>query len=98
MLFYIGSLTIGSIFIILLWWHATKNHRLVDENLDPALIRHHARRSFIAPIIFLLSIGLAFLNTYLAEASWLLIGVVILIHERMYRSHIATQDKKAKSA
>lgn len=86
--FYIGSLTVAGLFIILLWWYATSNHRLVDKNLDESLIRHHMQRALIAPLIFVLSISLTFFHPYLAEVSWLLIFVVIYLHERWYRQLI----------
>ena len=93
--FYVGSLTITGVFIMLLWWYASSDHRLVDKSLDPALIRHHVQRSMIAPMIFLLSLGLAFLRPFLAELSWLLIGVAIVIHERLYRRRVASRPGKA---
>ncbi|MDQ6660256.1 MAG: TMEM175 family protein [Chloroflexota bacterium] len=97
-IFYIGSLTIPALLSVLLWWYATYDHRLVDKHLDAALIRHQLQRSLIAPIIFLLSIGLSFISPYLTEASWLLIGVVIIIHERLYHRRIAKQQKKSTSS
>jgi uncharacterized membrane protein len=93
-IFYIGSLTLAGLLIMLLWWYASSDHRLVDKSLDPALIRHHVHRSMIAPIIFLLSLGLVFLSPLLAELSWLLIGVAIAIHERLYRRHAASRAGK----
>jgi uncharacterized membrane protein len=93
-IFYLGSLMITGIFIIALWWYATHDHRLVDKQLDDALIRHHMQRSLIAPIIFLLSFSLSFINSYLAEFSLLLIGVAIAIHEYLYR-RIAVQQRKS---
>jgi len=92
-IFYVGSLTIGGLLILLLWWYVTNNHRLVDKQLDTSLIRHYMQRSLIAPIIFLLSIGLSFISPYLAELSWLLIGVAIMLHERQYHHHIAAQQE-----
>jgi uncharacterized membrane protein len=56
-IFYIGSLTVAGLFIILLWWYATSNHRLVEKQLDAALIRHHMQRALIGPLIFVLSIA-----------------------------------------
>jgi TMEM175 potassium channel family protein len=91
--FYVGSLTVAGLFIILLWWYATSNHRLVDKQLDEFLIRHHMQRALIAPLIFVLSLGLSFFHPYLAEVSWLLIFVVIFLHERWYRQRIAKYHK-----
>ncbi len=93
-IFYVGSLTVTALFIILLWGYATSDHRLVDKHLDPSLIRHHMQRALIAPLIFVLSIGLSFISPYLTEVSWLLIGVVIYLHERLYRQHIMRPQKR----
>jgi uncharacterized membrane protein len=92
-IFYVGSLTVAGVFILLLWWYATSDHRLVDKHLEPALIRHHMQRALIAPLIFVLSIGLSFLHPYLAEVSWLLIGVAIYLHDRWYRQRISRSQK-----
>lgn len=94
-IFYVGSLMITGLFIILLWWYATRDHRLVDKQLDAALIRHHMQRALIAPLIFLLSIGLSFMSPYLAEFSLLLIGVVIMIHDRHYRHRMAVPQRES---
>ncbi|MGZ3674901.1 MAG: TMEM175 family protein [Ktedonobacterales bacterium] len=83
--FYALSLMVTGLIIIALWWYATSSHRLVDKQLDTALIRHHQERSLIAPVILVLCIGLSYLNPYLAEASLLLIGVGIIVHEWFYR-------------
>lgn len=91
--FYVGSLMVAGLLILLLWWYATSHHRLVDKQLDPALIRHHMQRALIGPVIFVLSIGLSFLQPYLAEVSWLLIGVAIYLHERWYRQRITRSHK-----
>src|SRR5262249_30042618 len=67
---------------VALWRPASAHHRLVDAKLDAALIAHQTWHLLFAPAIAVLSIGLAFISPYLAEASWLLIGVAIYLHER----------------
>ena len=91
--FYVGSLTVAGLFIIVLWWYATSKHRLVDKQLDAALIRHHMQRALIAPLIFVLSLSLNFFHPYLAEVSWFLIFVVIFLHERWYRQRLTRSHK-----
>ena len=95
MFFYVGSLTIIGVFIILLWWYASSEQRLVDNSLDAALIRHRVQRSMTAPMIFLLSLGLSLLNPLLALVVLLPIGVAIVIHERLYRHCVASRPGKA---
>ena len=93
-IFYAGTLIITGIFIILIWWYASSGHRLVDKRLDPLLIREHVERSLIGPIIFLLSIAIAFFQPLVAEFTWLLIGFVLFIHIRIYhRIRMAPRQK-----
>ncbi len=88
-IFYALSLTTTGLVLLALWRYASAHHRLVDAKLDAAVITHQTRRLLIAPGIALLSIGLAFFSPYLAEASWLLIGVAIFLYERGFRRHPA---------
>ena len=86
-IFYALSLTATGLVLLALWRYASAHHRLVDAKLDAAVITHQTRRLLIAPGIAVLSIGLAFFSPYLAEASWLLIGVAIYLYERGFRRH-----------
>jgi len=88
-IFYALSLTATGLVLLALWRYASAHHRLVDAMLDAAVITHQTRRLLIAPGIAVLSIGLAFVSPYLAEASWLLIGVAIFLYERGFRRHAA---------
>jgi uncharacterized membrane protein len=55
-----------------LWWHASKDGRLVKANLDARVVRYNKLRGLFLPAIFLLSIGLSFVSVDLARLSWLL--------------------------
>jgi uncharacterized membrane protein len=88
-IFYALSLTATGLVLLALWRYASAHHRLVDAKFDAAVITHQTRRLLIAPGIAVLSIGLAFVSPYLAEASWLLIGVAIYLYERGFRRHAA---------
>ncbi|HEX6109732.1 MAG TPA: hypothetical protein VFZ02_10015 [Ktedonobacteraceae bacterium] len=50
----------------LLRWYATGNHRPVDEDIDPHFVSLANRRNMTAPVVYLVSIGLSFLNVYLS--------------------------------
>ncbi len=90
--FYAVSLMFTGLLNVLLWWYATQHHRLVRKNLDEGVIRQHLERSLIAPAVFLLAIALSYLNPYLATESLLLIGVAIVVHDRLYQRRIARQQ------
>jgi uncharacterized membrane protein len=68
-----------------LWWYASRRYRLIDRALEPGAIRAEARRGLIAPVVFLLSIGLALFDPQLAMYSW----IVVLPASLLYRSRLA---------
>ena len=59
----------------LIWVYATRKHRLVDRELDARLIRVLALRSLVPPVVFLLSIPLAYLAPAIAPYFWLVLFV-----------------------
>jgi len=91
-IFYALCVSITGLATLALWLYASHEHRLVNSGMDDLLIRFLTVRFLIAPMIFLLSIGLAFVTAFapilpgprLAEYSWILIAVVLTIHTRWH--------------
>lgn len=77
--FYSLSITIIGLLNAAVWVYSAHNHRLIDPGFSPQQIWRETLRAFAVPGIFLLSIGLAFLdaNAILAKLSWLLLAVVL---------------------
>ncbi len=67
-----------------IWYYATQNHRLIDPNFSPALIRWGRIRNLIPIAVQLLSIGLSLISPLLAILSWALIWVGFTIHNRHF--------------
>ena len=71
--FYALTMILGGLMLAALWWHASWHNRLADPGLDA----RQARRQFVPMLLtvalFVMSIGLAFLNESLARLSWLLV-------------------------
>jgi uncharacterized membrane protein len=63
---YGANLTIALCWNYLDWWYATKNHRLVDSNLDPILIKVMLRIYSVGIIIFLVAIAVSLVNIHLS--------------------------------
>lgn len=62
LIIYASSLILTNLMLSLLWWYATSNHRLVDQDIDPHFVRIVNRRNLTAPVVYLASIGLSFLS------------------------------------
>ena len=59
---YASNLILTNLMLSLLWWYATSNRRLVDQDIDPHFVRTVNRRNMTAPVVYLVSIGLSFLS------------------------------------
>ncbi len=75
--FYAIVVSLASITSFFLWWYASYQNRLIDPHLDSRQRRHETQVSLVVIGIFVVSIGLAFVNADLAKFSWLLIAVAV---------------------
>ena len=71
-IFYALAITVTGLLSALLWWYATWENRLVDRNMDSRVARRNLLSILTTPIVFLLSIGLTFINPELGKLSWML--------------------------
>jgi TMEM175 potassium channel family protein len=70
----------------LLWVYASRGHRLVDKTLDPKFVRYIAVRSLSAPMIFVASLGVAFVSPGVATFFWFSTFPVMFLLGRRYRN------------
>jgi uncharacterized membrane protein len=83
-IFFNACLIITGLMQALIWWYATENHRLIDPNFSPQLIRWGRIRNFIPVAVQALSIVLSLFSPILAILSWVLIWVGFTVHNRHY--------------
>jgi uncharacterized membrane protein len=65
-----------------IWYYATHHHRLVDKDLSDSLIRAETWVGLATAGAFIVSIGIAFLNPYLAEIFWVIMAVLAFAFRR----------------
>jgi uncharacterized membrane protein len=80
---YAASVALVGMLMTLMWLYAAKNG-LLTRDLSRRFVTYYALRSVLPPIIFILSMGLTYLNPYLAEASWVLIYVDRAVLSRVF--------------
>ena len=61
------------------WKYATKEHRLVDSDLDPKFITRMSRRIIIGIILYLIAIAVSFLSNQASLIIFVLIPIYYLI-------------------
>jgi uncharacterized membrane protein len=80
--FYAFVMTLACLTGLILWWHAARNHNLIDPHLD----KHEIWREALVPAatiaILVLSMGVAFFDAGLARICWVLIFPVSLFLRR----------------
>ena len=74
--FYSGTLAATAAVFTLLWLYAANGYRLVDRNLDPALLRAMTRRYVVGMVLYASAFALAFLNAVFSLA--LIAGLALL--------------------
>ena len=87
-LIYGANLTIAFCWNYLHWRYATKNHRLVDSNLDPILITLVSRRYLVGIIMFLIAIAVSFINSNISLILYIGTPLYYLIPVQKHKSWI----------
>jgi TMEM175 potassium channel family protein len=72
-IFYAITMTIASLFSWAIWWHASRNGHHIDSSITAKQRQRQMLLPFATSTIFLLSVGIGFINADLAKFSWLLI-------------------------
>lgn len=87
-IFYGFHLTVIWICLYLHWRYATSGLKLVDEEIDPRIVKAVSIRILIAPNIYLLAIAASFLSTGLSIALYAFIIILNILPGRIDR-HLA---------
>ena len=97
--FYASCLTIAQGLEAALWMYATRirKNRLIDEDLNPHLITYHTILFLVAPVVFLLSIDLAFIAHGVALLHCILLAVAEEVVGSIFRRRWVGQEGKATS-
>jgi uncharacterized membrane protein len=80
--FYALTMILTSLCGLILWWYATRNHRLVDPSIDRSHVRREASVPLATTAIFTLSIGVAAIDPGLARICWILVFPVAFFLRR----------------
>ena len=70
---YCTVVIMTSSLLVLIWWYATKEYRLVDKGMHPLFIKGTFFALLAIPIIFSLSVVISFIDLDIAPYFWLVI-------------------------
>ena len=68
----------------LIWWYASRHHRLIDADFSPETIRTINIRLFVAPLMFLVAIPFAYVSSTAVIVVWWLSPFAVLLATRVW--------------
>jgi len=83
---YAGVLFLTGVFLNIIWWYAT-THKLIDDGTTPQFIDFVHRYIRIAPIMYLVSIGVAFLSLTLAKLIFVIVAIIYILPNPYHKTH-----------
>jgi uncharacterized membrane protein len=82
---YCVVVILASSLLALIWWHATKDYRLVDKGIHPLFVRGMMVNHLLVPFVFAISILISFFNLDIAQYVWLVIIPLSIAVRRRYK-------------
>jgi uncharacterized membrane protein len=73
------NMIVISLALQLHWSYATHNHRLVNPDVSPELIRTVTHVILLGPVIYLVAIGLSYVSTTISIAIYLLVNLIYIL-------------------
>jgi len=83
--FFASNIFMLGMFLTWNWVYATNRHRLVDRSLDPPTIALGKKMGVVTPLVAVLAMGLAFVDTSISSWSYLLIPILTRVIEHRHR-------------
>ncbi len=68
----------------LIWWYASRGHRLIAPDFDPNTIRMINIRLFVAPVMFLVAVPFAYVSSTAVIIVWWLSPIAVLLATRLW--------------
>ena len=65
------------------WWYATTESRHVDPDISPGLIRAAMYRTLMAPLVYVIAIGLSFFRAEVSLALYALVPILYILPGRI---------------
>ncbi len=82
---YSSIVIMTSLMLTIIWWHSTKEWKLVEKNLHPVFIKGVMTNLVTIPLVFLLSIMISFVNLDMAQYFWLVIAPITIAIRHKYK-------------
>lgn len=82
---YSSIVIMTSLLLTIIWWHSTKEWKLIEKSLHPLFIKGVMTNLVTIPQVFLLSIMISFVNLDMAQYFWLIIAPISIVIRHKYK-------------
>jgi uncharacterized membrane protein len=82
---YSSIVIMTSMLLSIIWWHSTKELKLVDKNLHPLYIKGVMVNLITIQSVFFVSILISFVNLNIAQYFWLIIAPITIVIRHKYK-------------
>lgn len=93
--FYSASLALVGFLLAIIWLYASRKHRLIEENMSDKEMQYYTLRMFLAPVVFTLAIPLVYIHPALAQVSWILVIVGIVVLDKVFKQRKLSEIEKS---
>jgi len=87
MIIYAATLVASGVALDLIWWYATSKRRLVNPDMKDEFVAFVHRRVLMAPMLYLLAIGVSFLSIPVAKLLFLLTPLLYIFPNPLDHHH-----------
>ena len=84
---FFGTLVATGLVLDAIWWYASHDHHLVDADIDPELVSFVHRRVLMAPLIYMIAIGVTFASVLGAKMIFVVVAVLYIVPNPLDHFH-----------
>lgn len=94
--FYCFSLALVGLLLGIIWLYAINKKSIIDPGLSRHQILYYSCRFLLAPLVFAISIPLAFIDPLIAKTSWIFVIIgIIVINKSFHFKKLNTIEKES---
>ncbi|HVT00680.1 MAG TPA: TMEM175 family protein [Patescibacteria group bacterium] len=96
--FYSASLAIVGLLLASIWLYACEKKELIDEKLSARHIRYYSLTFLVPPVVFALAVPLAFIHPLIAQFSWVLVIIGLIIVDKSFKFRRPNEVEKVSGS
>lgn len=96
---YGASLVCTGLTLAFIWLYATHDHRLVDRELSPQIVRNGLKRIMLGPTLYAVSMVACLMSVWISLALYVLVPIIYILPGRIDRHwHTSAEIRKGGQA